>query len=115
MEKFVFVGENGIESICGLEINDNVALVTELEENEGVSITNGMKPLAKALSEMMETELKNLVIIERYGPMSYPEGTLKETTYDLVMAGTDKDGGFENARWSRIGEYEAAAIFGRSL
>lgn len=58
-----------------------VAVVTELAENPGASITNAAESIWRALARRLDTS--NFALVEHYGPESYADGPEGET-FDLV-------------------------------
>lgn len=72
------------ESVCEvttLQANGRtIAIVTEISDNPGPSITNGAEAVNARLVERFG---RNVVHIEHYGPMSY-DSPRRPDSYDLV-------------------------------
>lgn len=78
------VRANNFHCKCGIEVLDfdsiSLAIVTELPDNQGMSICNAFEDLAPQVANSFGLELEKLVWVEHWIPRStYPE------SYDLVL------------------------------
>jgi hypothetical protein len=72
-----------------------VVVVSEMAENEGLSVTNNAENVLAYVSRHFGARA---VLIEHYGPDSYPGGRSGPDTFDLVTL--DPTG---HAQWGRLG------------
>lgn len=66
MEKYYYEGYLRCASVCGYRRNGDIVLLTELDENEGTSITNACTIIATELAEKFCIKPESLTIIEEY-------------------------------------------------
>lgn len=64
--RYEYKGFHGCESVCNLEIHQNLVIITEREDNEGTSITNMAEQLATAICDEFDINPHNLIWIEHY-------------------------------------------------
>jgi len=99
---------NSIQARCNLRWNGVVAIVTELSDNPGMSITNAIEDVALAVCERTGIPFKDLVLIEHYPKRGV--GEINKETFDLVTF--DGDGvnprRSGNTNWKRIAAAHAA-------
>jgi len=63
---YTYKGYHGCDSKCGLAINGNIVMVTEIEDNEGTSITNMAERLATQIIREFNIRPEKLIWIEHY-------------------------------------------------
>ena len=96
-----YTGFHGCECICNLEIIKNLVIATELNENEGTSITNMAEHLATLICQEFEIEPKHLIWIEHY-PVRPGRSRQLPASYDLVQFNLDSLGTFRDPRWTPL-------------
>lgn len=114
-KKYHYKGYHNCNSVCGLTIIGNTVIVTELNENQGTSITNMAEDLATKICKEFNILPENLVWIERYSedPTSFSK-RLREGTYDLVSFDF-KNGEFSHPTWKNISEDQFVQIEKKAL
>ena len=96
-----YTGFHGCVCICNLEIIKNLVIATELNENEGTSITNMAEHLATLICQEFEIEPKHLIWVEHYP--TRPGGSRQlPASYDLVQFNLDSSGTFRQPRWTPL-------------
>lgn len=64
---FEYEGLNGRSTYCGLDlILDNIAIVIELKDNNGTSVTNAIERIANKICEEFDIDKKRLILLETY-------------------------------------------------
>lgn len=120
-ERFEYRGFHNCPSVCRLRVYEEdgkapVALVTELEDNVGTSVTNMAEHLASAVWKMLERPALGLVWIEHYEDRAHIGGrpTLKEH-FDHVTFEPRSDAfgiltGFGEPHWQRISKTDVETL-----
>jgi len=92
-----------------------VVLLTELADNPGCSITNGIEDARRAvLHRWPELNPARLVLVEHYDSSSYPPSRRRETieeSFDLVTFSPED----LQPRWQRISKRSLEALLGAKL
>jgi hypothetical protein len=92
-----------------------VVLVTELDDNPGISVTNMAERLAAEVARTFDLSLDTLLWIEHYparqGLSGCPE--LQET-FDLVTF-TRTSHGLQHPEWRRLSQAQVEHMLGRTL
>ena len=111
-------GYHGCPSKCGVAIYEPtfpgepyVAVYTELEENEGTSITNATETIATGIWEFLERPDDEIVFVEHWPDRNvngWRDPILQEH-WDRVTFQAVK-GGFARPKWRRIGKDEVERL-----
>jgi len=113
---------------CHLSVYDGsdlrVLVATEIPENEGLSITNGIEYVAVAAEELLKLSHvfgkrgadKPSVLIEHYTPESY-EGRGRGEDFSVIGFGAEKCRMryYGEPEWTPIGRSEVERLIGRGL
>lgn len=103
------LGPFGSPGWCRLDVyrhdGATIAIVTEVAENDGCSITNGAESIHAELVRRFGPEV---IHVEHYGPMSY-QGGRRPHSYDTVVI---VDG---EAKWAPIEVADLVALIGQPL
>lgn len=97
------VKANNYPGICGIEVLDfefiDLAIVTELPDNQGMSICNAFEDLVPQVANSFGLELQRLVWVEHWlARLDCPE------TYDLVLFGSVRNHVF-NPWWIPLNQH----------
>jgi hypothetical protein len=96
-----------------------VAIFTEVESNEGTSVTNRIEVLAGSAWEFLLKPEEAPLVIEHYPNHGYhnPHADRWQfpESFDLVEFDRGRDGSFQKPRWKRIQKEEVEALIGRPL
>ena len=108
MERYSFAGYGGCESVCGVTRSGNIIVLTELDDNNGTSITNAVTILATDLCEQFGIALDAVRVIERYPTFGRKAKRLLEDGYTYSMAKLEVREDYFNGRTVqfRCSEYE---------
>jgi hypothetical protein len=115
MDTFEFEGLNRCQSVCGVEIQGNVVVVTQLPENQGTSVTNAWPVLADLIMlhyGLIEPALRGeLRWIEHYPSQRYLGQHVKtKETWDEIFMVLTKDNTHQmhpdKHPWRRLTEEE---------
>ena len=115
--EFRFKGLNDTPSVCRARLFLNratetiVAVVTEIADNEGTSVTNSAASLAQALCGHYCIEPTCFVLIEHYPAESGEAGTFDES-YSRVNLDYDRHHGFRRIDWSPLTPEAVAELTG---
>ncbi|MXV82380.1 hypothetical protein F4Z98_03320 [Candidatus Poribacteria bacterium] len=117
--KYEYKGFHGCDSVCNLEIHQNLVICSSREDNKGTSITNMAEHLATAICKQFDITPSKLIWIEHYRAEPTIErsestrhsdvsGRFRET-YSLVFFNLTGGGVFDantfefsNPRWVSI-------------
>lgn len=114
--QFAYRGYFGCDSHCRLRLFNGaggalVAVATELESNDGTSVTNVAEQLAMFVCEVYQIERSRLVWIEHYPEQKNERGTVEhEEEFSRVSFTLDGRQEFVNARWSSLTVNEVAQL-----
>jgi hypothetical protein len=116
--EFRYRGYHGCPSVCHLLIIDRgpekpyAVVATELDSNNGTSVTNAAEKIADAVWRFLERPALGLLWIERYRDRAFIAGRPQfKEQFDLVQF--DQIGcTFRRPRWRRISKQEAEALCG---
>lgn len=109
---FRYKGYNNFESMCDIQRNGNVIIATEIEENQGTSITNMVEQLALELCEMYKIKHEDLIWIELYNSGSYKKNMIDKERYSLVKFEIVSPC-FKNPKWEPIDKVNALELFNK--
>lgn len=125
-KRFEYRGFHGCKSACRLRVYETpgkvpVALVTELTDNPGTSITNMAEYLATLIWKMLERPADGLVWIEHYEDRARVGGrTTLKNEFDRVTFEPRSDAsgiltGFGEPHWQRISREEVETLLGQRV
>lgn len=103
MFKYNYKGYFKCNSICGVDIKEKddvfTVVLTELEENNGTSVTNMIEHLATEIKKLFlrDISIENICWIEHYPETKYR----KKETFAKVMMEWDGDK-FSHPRWKHL-------------
>jgi hypothetical protein len=103
------VKTNSYLAKCQVRINNNVAVVTELPDNTGMSITNAAEELAMQVCQYYEIPMAELIWIEYY-----PQRVGRNESFDRVKFQI-KHSCFTEPTWEPISDWEAEKLIGCPL
>ena len=101
--EYQYKGLWGCNCICYLEVQDHLVIATELDQNQGTSITNFAEHLATQVCEQFNIPKNQLVWIEHY-----PDNHYRSEEYDLVTF-TLVNGIFKKPQWRPLTAVEKLA------
>jgi len=87
--QYNYEGFHGFESICDLEIRDNIVVFYEREDNKGTSVTNRIEYLAEKVCRDFFLNPNNITIFECYHEKEYSHVIFQKPL-------------FRNPTWKRI-------------
>lgn len=101
-----YQGYHGCDSHCQLDLYQRsdgkyLAIVTELADNPGTSVTNRIEHLATKISVDYQIAPKDLLVIEHYGEMSYRNPRNQEH-HDMVTFQWANNGVAHKPQWKRV-------------
>jgi hypothetical protein len=89
-----------------------IAVATELPDNDGTSVTNGIERIADAIRRQFKVAYEDLVVIEHYlgrghrrGRAEYPE-IFSRVRFDI------RGGQFRRPQWSHVPRTELETLIG---
>lgn len=117
---YQWTGSNGTQAHCGLRIfprtGKHVVILTEMDSNTGISVTNDCEHLATLVLRDYELHPNFTIWIEHYSPHSYSQnpGADESETYDLIQFNWNGQH-FSAPRWCRLTYAEVNALCGQQL
>lgn len=110
--KYEFSGFHGCESVCDLEIHQNLVIFSSRPDNEGTSLTNMAEQLATDICKPFDITARDLIWIEHYREESDERGHIwREERFSLVcfnltgggfFSENEKAFEFSNPRWVSV-------------
>jgi len=107
-EKYDYLGFGRFPSHCGLEIiqkgNKYIVILTELEDNEGTSVTNAIEDIATQIknTRLANVNANDIIFIEHYEKIFDDK-----ETYDVVTLSYDEQlKRYFQPRWNRISDIQ---------
>ena len=106
-ERFTFPGLGGQPSICRLRLfnaasmNKVTAVVTEIDDNTGTSVTNSAASLANEICERFDIEPSRFILIEHYAAERGERATFDES-YSEVNLHYHPTAGFSRTDWTHL-------------
>ena len=91
---------NKNQSVCDVNVFGNLAVITELRENPGISVTNASAKIANTICKLYEINPKELIVIETHE--EYPYLDLVE--YKIINSF------FCNPKWKRLTSEEVQEL-----
>jgi hypothetical protein len=102
-------GYHGCPSKCGVRIYEPtsdgetyVAIYTELEDNNGTSVTNAAETVATGIWEFLERPNTPITFIEHYKDRAFIGGRPQFKEHFDRVTFEPKNGGFAKPKWRRI-------------
>ena len=108
METLTFSGLHKFPSACGVDVYDNVVIVTELPENKGTSVTNFGENLANIICGYWGIDPQSLLYIEHYPKCGNLDENFSLVTFEI------RTGVFCNPKWESISKAEVEILIGHS-
>ena len=96
-----YTGFHGCDSHCEIEILNNLVIATEIDSNEGTSITNMAAHLATQVCKDFGIQPDTLIWIEHYPAQDIGARTIP-SVYAIVQFNVDRHGVFRSPRWAYI-------------
>jgi hypothetical protein len=85
---------------CRLRVwhDEAIVVVTELEQNPGMSVTNAIEDIASLVELVLVKKLDDFLLVEHY-----PRSTMRGSTYDVVtFTGRQKAGPLVGPAWAPL-------------
>lgn len=96
--KFKYVGLNNTDCICDVKINKEkkIVIMTEVEENEGASVTNSLKFLIPQIQKNFKINPKEYSFFEKY---------FDDDIYSKIYFDIDYKNNISNIDWKFAGRF----------
>ena len=109
--EYTFFDHQGKPATCDLRVDrpNHLVLVSEIQNNPGMSVTNAVVSLANQVIRDFELDPNKLVWLERYDARIYREEA--DQNYTLVRF-TYEDGWLTDPRWEYLRTQEAKTYLG---
>jgi hypothetical protein len=109
MEIIEYYGRNNIKAKCGIDIVDNVFVLTELQDNMGGSVTNNLEKLIAYISSIYDVSISEIIYVEHY-----IKDNFFDEHFDVVHLDESDCNGLI-PRWEHLDLYTLKILFGDSF